>query len=93
MPGHKVELIERAFAVRNRSVLQEIQQKIALEYHNELMIESENLPDPFQFQMAGRKVEDRIALWYLCSQKPGLVLTICANTNGIVSFTMMTCRT
>ena len=66
--GRKEEFIARVFVAYENNVLliksaEDVQQEIALEYCTKLIIEGENLPDPFQSQDGWRKEEDGVCLW------------------------------
>ena len=68
MSGRKEELIARVFVAHENNVplvksAEEVQREIALEYSNKLLIEGENLPDPFQVQDGWIKEEDGVSLW------------------------------
>ena len=68
MSGRKEELIARVFVAHENNVplvksAEEVQREIALEYRNKLLIEGENLPDPFQVQDGWIKEEDGVSLW------------------------------
>ena len=68
MSGRKGELIARVFVAHENNIAlvksaEEVQQEIVTEYRNKLIIESENLPDPFQIQDSWVKEEDGVSMW------------------------------
>ena len=68
VPGRKEKLIARVFVAHENNVplvrsAEELEREIAVVYRTKLLIEGENLPDPFQVQDRWIKEEDGVGLW------------------------------
>ena len=66
--GHKEELVARVFVAHENNVplvksAEEVEQEIAAEYRDKLVIDDEELPDPFHLQDGWVNEDDGASLW------------------------------